>query len=209
MQDAARPGGRPLIVTTTDGLSGRAERLDQRRMLVKFDDGRSMIVAPDLLQMRGDGTCLLQVPLQQVATGEQVVVPVIREELDVKKRIVEQPRGYRIHKNVRERQQRVIQLLYRDALDVRRVPRHEFVDRPPEVRYEGGTMVIPLCEEVLVVEKRLLLKEEVHVRRREGHIEHAETIVLRSEEAVIERFDDAAASASRAPADAQSPRPTT
>ena len=33
------------------------------------------------------------------------------------------------------------------------------------VRTEGDVLIIPVLEEVLVVEKRLVLKEELHVRR--------------------------------------------
>ena len=34
---------------------------------------------------------------------------------------------------------------------------------PPAPRTERGAMIIPIFEEVLVVEKRLVLKEEVHI----------------------------------------------
>ena len=195
-----------MIVRTAEGLSGRAERIDSDRALVELDDGRSLVLGTDLLVPQTDGTYLVRAPLEQVGSATPLVIPVIREQLDVQKRMVDQPRGYRIHKRVKERQQRIIQLLYRDSLDVQRVPRHEFVDRPPAVRYEGTTMVIPLCEEVLVVEKRLLLKEEVYVRRREAHVEHAETVVLRSEEAAIERFGDAQLNSPHPPMTTQPPR---
>lgn len=196
----------PFTVRTPEGLSGRAEPIDDgARLLVSFGNGRSIVVARDLIEPQRDGTYVLRAPLPQMKDDDEVVVPVIREELDIRKQVVEQPRGYRIHKRVTERQQRIIQLLYRDSLDVERVPKHEFIDRVPAVRYEGDTMVIPLCEEVLVVEKRLLLKEEVHVRRREGQVEHAETVVLRSEEAAIERFGDGVPNA-RTPERAGLPR---
>ena len=35
----------------------------------------------------------------------------------------------------------------------------------PTIREEGDTIVIPIVEEMLVIERRLLLKEEVRVRR--------------------------------------------
>jgi len=47
-----------------------------------------------------------------------------------------------------------------------------------------------LCEEVLVIEKRLLLKEEVRVTRRGREIQHTEELVVRSEHAAVERFGD-------------------
>lgn len=36
----------------------------------------------------------------------------------------------------------------------------------PEIRTEGDVTIVPVLEEVLVVEKRLVLKEELHIRRR-------------------------------------------
>ncbi|MGI4789010.1 MAG: DUF2382 domain-containing protein [Janthinobacterium lividum] len=48
-------------------------------------------------------------------------------------------------------------------VDLSRVEINEFVENPPPVRYEGNVMIIPILEEVLVVEKRLRLKEEVYI----------------------------------------------
>jgi stress response protein YsnF len=33
----------------------------------------------------------------------------------------------------------------------------------PEIRTENGVTIVPVVEEVLVVEKRLILKEELHI----------------------------------------------
>jgi stress response protein YsnF len=90
---------------------------------------------------------------------------------------VDTERGVRVHKSVTEREEQVVQLLYRESLDVQRIPRNEVVDRAPPVRHEGDTLVIPVCEEVLVLEKRLLLKEEIRVGRREQHVRHSENVV--------------------------------
>ena len=39
------------------------------------------------------------------------------------------------------------------------------VDVAPKIRIEGDLTIVPVLEEILVVEKRLILKEEVHIRR--------------------------------------------
>ena len=53
-------------------------------------------------------------------------------------------------------------------------------------------LVIPVIvtelEEVLVVEKRLLLKEELHIRQQRVETHQPQHITLRSEEALIERL---------------------
>jgi hypothetical protein len=38
--------------------------------------------------------------------------------------------------------------------------------RAPQIRTEDGVTIIPVLEEVLTVEKRLVLKREIHIRKR-------------------------------------------
>ena len=54
----------------------------------------------------------------------------------------------------------------RESVEVTRVPIDKVVETAPEIRTEGDVTILPIVEEVLVVEKRLVLKEEVHIRRR-------------------------------------------
>jgi stress response protein YsnF len=63
------------------------------------------------------------------------------------------------------------------------------VDAVPPVREEGDTTVISIVEEVLVVERRLVLKEEIRLRRVRTTERHRETVTLREQQAVIERSD--------------------
>jgi stress response protein YsnF len=58
----------------------------------------------------------------------------------------------------------------------------------PAIREEGDTIVIPIVEEVLVVERRLFLKEEVRVRRVSSTERHQESVTLRHHEAVVTRL---------------------
>ena len=50
-------------------------------------------------------------------------------------------------------------------------------------------MIVPLLEEVLVVEKRLMLKEELRITKRRVEDYQSQKVTLRSEEAVVERFE--------------------
>jgi uncharacterized protein (TIGR02271 family) len=74
-----------------------------------------------------------------------------------------------------------------EEIEVTRVP----IDRPvaavPEIRTEGDLTIVPVVEEVLFVEKRLVLKEEVHVRRRRTRETIDLPVELRRQRAVIER----------------------
>jgi len=57
----------------------------------------------------------------------------------------------------------------------------------PSISQEGDTTIIPVVEEIVVVERRLVLKEEIRVRRVSTKEQHQETVVLREQEAVTTR----------------------
>jgi hypothetical protein len=64
------------------------------------------------------------------------------------------------------------------------------VESATGVRYEGDTMVIPIFEEVLVVEKRLVLKEEIRVTRRRTSFRSPQRVTLRREVPTVERIEE-------------------
>jgi stress response protein YsnF len=69
------------------------------------------------------------------------------------------------------------------------VPIDKVVDAVPTVRTEGDVTIVPVLEEVLVVETKLVLKEEIHIRHR-VETENVEVpVVLRRQRAVVERLD--------------------
>lgn len=129
----------------------------------------------------------------QGADGGTVTLPVQREELRVTRRVVETG-GVRVHKRVTERAQRIDETLWRDELEVRRVAIDKVVapGAMPAARYEGSTLVVPVLEEVLVVEKRYRIKEELRITKVRRPRQHAETVRLKSEELNVERFGDGA-----------------
>lgn len=124
-------------------------------------------------------------------TEAEVVVPVVREELDIEKRMVETGR-VRLTKRVHEHEQVLDEPLLRQEVDVEHVPINKVWDGPPPApRYDGETLIIPILEEELVVEKRLVLREEVHVRRVRRTVHEPQTVVLRDEEVTVERIEPA------------------
>lgn len=54
----------------------------------------------------------------------------------------------------------------RESVEVTRVSIDKVVETAPTIRTEGEVTIFPVLEEVLVVEKRLVLKEELHIWRR-------------------------------------------
>jgi stress response protein YsnF len=120
-------------------------------------------------------------------------IPVIEEQVGVGTRTVETGRGVRIHKAVTEHAVAIDERLLREDVQVTRVPVDRVVarDQAPAVRYEGDTLVVPVLEEVLVVERRLRIKEEIRITRAQRAQRHQDTVVLKAEQVDIERFDEA------------------
>ncbi|HEY8563434.1 MAG TPA: YsnF/AvaK domain-containing protein [Pyrinomonadaceae bacterium] len=118
--------------------------------------------------------------------GEKLVIPVIAEEISVDKKIVESGR-VRISKRVSEREEIVDVPLFREEVRVERVPINLFVEAPPAVRQEGDTMIIPVVEEQVVIQKKFLLVEELRVRKEVVERHEPQTVNLRKEEVEIKR----------------------
>ena len=121
-----------------------------------------------------------------------LVLPVVREELQVGVRQVDTGSDVRIHKTVSEQAHHIDQSLLRDAVEVKRVPVDRIValSEAPVARQEGDTLIVPVLEEILVVEKRLRIKEEVHITRTTRQEQFTDTVFLRTEHVSVERFGD-------------------
>lgn len=130
--------------------------------------------------------------LSFMADREEVAaIPLAEERVAIGKRQVESGR-VRVRIGVEEREELVPAELARDAVEIKRVARNTPLSELPAVRVEGTTTIIPVVEEQLVVEKRLVLVEEIHIlRHSETHREQV-PVRLRSERVEIER-DEAGA----------------
>lgn len=85
------------------------------------------------------------------------------------------------------RSEAIEQDLHHDRVEVEHVPINRVVDRAPPTREEGDVTVFSVVEEFLVVERRLLLKEEIRVRRVQVKETHRETVTLKRENAEVTR----------------------
>jgi uncharacterized protein (TIGR02271 family) len=74
-----------------------------------------------------------------------------------------------------------------EEVNVERIPINQYVATPPAVRYEGDTMIMPILQEVLVVEKRLLLVEEVRITKTQTETRTPQQVTLRKEEIHLQR----------------------
>ncbi len=129
-------------------------------------------------------------PMQ--ADDSTLVLPVVREQVQVGTRTIDTGRGVRIHKTVSEHPHNIDEMLLRDALDVQRIAVDQIVSlsEAPVTRQEGDTLIVPILEEVLVIEKKVRIKEEIHITRSHSHERHVDTVLLKQEDVSIERFDE-------------------
>jgi uncharacterized protein (TIGR02271 family) len=117
----------------------------------------------------------------------ETVIQLAAEEVAVSKQLVETGR-VRVARVTQEREQLIDELLERETVEIERTPIGRQVDALPAVREEGDTIIIPIVEEVLVVERRLVLTEEVRIRRVRSTERHQESVTLRHQEAVVTRL---------------------
>ena len=125
----------------------------------------------------------------EVTVGEEVVLPLIEESARIDKRAVETGR-VRVSTQTETVEQVLRESLRSDTVAVTQVPVNRALgdgETLPVIREEGGVTIIPVLEEILVVEKRLVLKEEVHVRRSSADEDVEVPVTLRKQRAVVER----------------------
>jgi len=168
------------------------------------DGGPSLTIPADLLIPQTDGTYRLPFVRSAVAahatevgtipdasalaSGDRLVIPIVEEAVDIRKRWVDQGGGVRITKTVTEHTASVDEPLHREVVSVDRVPINRIVEAATAPYEDGDTFVVPVYEETLVVEKRLVLREELRITRQRVVDRHEQqTVSLRREEAVVEQ----------------------
>jgi stress response protein YsnF len=118
------------------------------------------------------------------------VIPLHVEDVSVERRKVE--RNVRVHVHTISHGHLVDEAVARETIEIERVAIGLPVDAAPPVREEGDVTVISVVEEILVVERRLILKEELRLRRVRTTERHRETVTLHEQRAVIERAEPGA-----------------
>lgn len=121
--------------------------------------------------------------------SERKVIPVIEEQVRIDKHIVDEG-GVILRKEVEKKIVDVESVLSQENITIERIP----IDRPVEtapapVRYEGDTMIVSVVQEELVVQKRLILVEEIRISKTTEQKNIREPMELRREKLSIEAQD--------------------
>ena len=186
-----RNGVRGTLLTTSRFLDDNPQRL------IRLEDGRELLVPKQLLRPQDDGSFMLTAPIADLmgerpvrddkpVHGDQFIVPVMQEELDVETRTVESGR-IRVNKRVETTESVIDEPLLVQSYDIQRTAVNRIVEDVPAPRYDGDTLVLPILEEVLVVEKRLILREEVRITPKREQVRDPQTHSVRREHVEVER----------------------
>ena len=125
-----------------------------------------------------------------MADNEHQTIPLTEEHIEVAVREAVTGR-VRVSTTTETFQEVVRQELRGMRADVVRMPVNRTLapgEVPPGPRTEGDVMIIPIFEEVLVVEKRLVLKEELHITQSVTVDQVEVPVELRRQRALVERL---------------------
>ena len=121
-------------------------------------------------------------------TPDETTVTLAEEKLSISRRLVEAGIT-RVSINTGTIEAAIRETLHGEDVRIERVAIGREVTEAPAVRHEEGGMplIVPVIAEILVVERRLVLKEEIHIRRVPTTGLHEMTIPLRRQTASVTR----------------------
>jgi uncharacterized protein (TIGR02271 family) len=121
--------------------------------------------------------------------NNDVVVPVVSEELHADA-VPVKTGGVRVTKHVEGHDEVLEQELRKGRVDVKRVKTERVVDGPQPVQRLGNTLIVPVVSEVLHVEKRWVVTEEIHLTQVEERETVQQTVIVNREKAEVERLGE-------------------
>lgn len=199
-----------MIITDENEVEGVFQSTEGTDAIVRLASGEQVRVPADLLEehnggYRFKGDFNKPASARGAGTTSKETIPIVEESLRVRKEVRETGR-VRISKRTETQTETIDEPLLREDVEVRRVPVDRVVDGPVEIRREGDVTIIPVLEERLVVQKQLVLKEELHVERRASTYHDPHHVDVRRESVDVQRHrpsDPDSADAERAPNDTQ------
>jgi uncharacterized protein (TIGR02271 family) len=140
----------------------------------------------------GERSLLLAADSEQPSKGsiDDPKLTLLAEEISVEKQVVETGR-LRVSRQTHTREVAVDEDLLRESAEIETVPIGRRIFEIPSVRHEGETTIVPIVEEILHTERRLILKEEVRITRRKTTEQFHDRVTLRYQEAVVTRVQSA------------------
>jgi stress response protein YsnF len=146
------------------------------------------------LKNSGYNPCLITKPKHSIMKesgendlnrSEKIQIPVIAEVLKIKT-ITKPNARVQVKKEITEQLIEESILLEEEDLEVKQVAVNKFITEvPPAIRQDSNTTIISVIKEVLVVEKKLMLVEEIHITKTKKQTKTEVSEIVRTEEAKI------------------------
>ena len=113
-------------------------------------------------------------------------LPVVEEVLEVGRQTVETG-AVRVRLGTTETTHPLRLDSWSERVELERVPIGQPVAERREPWHDGEVLVVPVYEERVVLQRTLVLKEELRLRRRRDHATEESAVVLRRDEVLAER----------------------
>ncbi len=174
------------VILDRAGQPGAVEGEAGGRVRVRLPSG-AVVDLPEALVRRDGASLTADLLFDDLDAGTPAVLVEAEERIDVATRVRETGRvRARVVTDVRD--EPVDATGWRETVDVEHVAIGRSVDAPEGVRHEGDTLIVPVYEEVLVVERRLVLREEVRLTTRREPVEGPTSIPLRRQHVEVDRL---------------------
>lgn len=168
---------------------GQIERYDDEAI---YAGGRRLPFG-DIERLDGDRIYVSAIAAQRfmdpntaaMGLGGELRVPVREERLEIDTHQIDLGEIL-VHKTVEENEEVRRGPLTREDVQVVRVKVNRPVTAPEQRRQEGDWLVIPVMEEIFVVQKQLVVTEEIRIRKLTVTEEHEIRETVRRERATIE-----------------------
>lgn len=120
--------------------------------------------------------------------GHDLHLPILKEELEIQKQ--KKITGVvRLEKTIRMTESVVEENLIKESISVEHLPVNRYIDEAVVTRQEGDTTIIPVMEEIVIVTKQLVLKEEIRITRHREQSHYREVVPLRAEEVEVKHLE--------------------
>ena len=175
------------VVLDRDGQPGTVESVAGDRVRVRLAGGAALDLPQSAVEALDDGTYRADLVFADLRAEAPTVFQEIEERALV--RTVARETGRVVARTVTDsREEAVDGTGWRETVEVERVPVGRPVEAVEPTRQEDGVTVIPVYEEVLVVQKQLVLREEVRLTTRREPLPGPERVTLRSQRVEVDRL---------------------
>ena len=174
------------VIHDSDGAPAVVEAADAQRVVVRLPNGTVVHLPATLVTRLDDGTYRSDVAFGALGAERETLLEV-EERVDI--RTVTKETGVVQARTVTETEDVAVDADgWRQAVEVERVPVNQPVDAVQDVRVEGDVTIVPVYEEVLVVTKQLVLREEVRLVTRRDRVPGPDAVTLRRQRVEVERL---------------------